>query len=355
MPQQHEMFEPPPLTVTPAPGAIEPRLWIKRLAIWKTQGGEKIRDIELAPGLNIIWSPDGAFRSPSGEDERAIGHGSGKTLFCRLIRYCLGEDRFSTEEQRASIASAFLDGIVGAEIMLDGTNWAVVRPLGSRRRHVAIPGGDLDEIAAGGGNSTGIEPLLQAIEQNIVTPAVRELLRTGADGAVWPVALAWLARDQECRFDDLLDWRSPSSESNSPMPASGREKGPRLEALRAFLGAITLDERNAREREYNLDERRRTLEQEIGHRRWQLGRTQARLAGDLGLEPPLPEMPLLLDVMRKVANERFVAASKVPTGDSGELRVAREELKAAQTDWARLEGERVRNRSYAAGRRTRLA
>ena len=200
MPQQHELFEAQPLAVTPAPGAEGPRLWVKRLVIWKTPGGEKIRDIELAPGLNVVWSPDGAFVNSLGVEEKTIGHGSGKTLFCRLIRYCVGEDRFSTEEQRERIGSAFPDGIVGAEVMLDGTCWAVVRPLGVRRRHVAIANGNLDEIAAGEGSSTGVEPLIHAIEKSIITPAVIELVRARSEGAVWPVALAWLTRDQECRI-----------------------------------------------------------------------------------------------------------------------------------------------------------
>lgn len=57
----------------------------------------------VRPGLNIVWSPDGADDAASAGQENAIGHGSGKTLFCRMIRYCLGEDRFATEAQREQI------------------------------------------------------------------------------------------------------------------------------------------------------------------------------------------------------------------------------------------------------------
>jgi hypothetical protein len=177
MPQQHEMFEPPKLSlIVPAAGQKEPRLWVRRLAIWEAPGGEKIRDISLRSGLNIIWSPDGFDDSGAG-GVRAIGHGSGKTLFCRLLRYCLGEQRFADETQRERIAVAFPNGIVGAEVMLDGVCWAVVRPLGIRRRHVAIADGNLDEIAAGDGATTSIDPLIEAIEQNIVTPGVAGLAR----------------------------------------------------------------------------------------------------------------------------------------------------------------------------------
>lgn len=339
MPQQPDLLGPLPLTLTPAKGLAGPRLWVRRLVIWKEPGGEKIRDVTLRPGLNIIWSPDGGEAGHEG----AIGHGSGKTLFCRLLRYCLGEDRFATEAQRERIGAAFLNGIVGAEVMLDGTCWAIVRPLGARRRHMAVPNGNLDEIAAGEGGSTGIEPFIDALDQSIITPAFADLVRPRTDGPAWPIALAWLTRDQECRFDDVLDWRSPTSDSDTPMPASGREKGPRLEALRALLMAITPEEQETRALAARLDEQRRTLDQEIGHRRWEIDRARTRLISALGLtEQTLPELPLLIDVMRKAAGERVAAATKLPASGPAQLANARAEYEAARSEWDHLEGERIR-------------
>ncbi|WP_413618474.1 hypothetical protein [Gluconacetobacter sacchari] len=302
-----------------------------------------MRDIELRPGLNIVWSPDGADDAALAGQSNAVGHGSGKTLFCRLIRYCLGEDRFATEPQRDRIGTAFLNGIVGAEVILDGTCWAIVRPLGVRRRHMAVPGGNLDEIAAGEGASTGMEPFVEAIDQQIITTALAQLVRPQGNGPIWPIALAWLTRDQECRFDDVLDWRSPTSDSDSPMPASGQEKGPRLEALRSFLMAITPEEQATRGEVSSLSEARRVLDQEIGHRRWEIERTQTRLVAGLGLEgQSLPEMPLPIDLMRRSASTRLASAIKIPTGGDAELAAAREQREAARNEWARLEGERIR-------------
>ena len=343
MPRQPDLIGPRPLTVSPIAGLTEPRLWLRRLAIWKEPGGEKLRDTTLRPGLNIIWSPDGADDAGSAEQANAIGHGSGKTLFCRLIRYCLGEDRFATESQRDRIGTAFLNGVVGAEVMLDGTRWAIVRPLGTRRRHMAVPNGNLDEVAAGEGTSTGIEPFIEAVDQSIITTALAELVRPRSEGPIWPIALAWLTRDQECRFDDVLDWRSPASESNSPLPASGQEKGPRLEALHAFLMAIKPEEQRTRTEVNSLTEQRRVLDQEIGHRRWEIERTQARLLTALDLEGrSVPDMPLLIEVMRRSATERLAAASQVPAGDGGELAAAREQHEVALQEWMRLDRERIR-------------
>ena len=342
MPQQHEMFDPPKLSLTVPAGLKEPRLWVRRLAIWEAPGGQKIRDIELRPGLNIIWSPDG-FDDDSGNGVRAIGHGSGKTLFCRLLRYCLGEQRFADETQRERISVAFPNGIVGAEVMLDGVCWAVVRPLGIRRRHVAIADGSLDEIAAGDGATTSIDPLIEAIEQSIVTRGVAGLARLQPGQKAWPIALAWLSRDQECRFDDVLDWRSPASGSDAPLPASGRETGPRREALRAFLTAITEEEQQARRNEEALRTDVANAEREISYLDWDRDRRHARLIDQLGLaEQTLPEMPLLLEVFQKAVDAQLAGAAQLPTGDLTELGKARKALLDAREELRRTDEERIR-------------
>ncbi|MGE0005654.1 MAG: chromosome segregation protein SMC [Parvibaculaceae bacterium] len=342
MPQQHEMFDPPKLSLTVPAGLKEPRLWVRRLAIWEAPGGQKIRDIALRPGLNIIWSPDG-FDDDSGSGVRAIGHGSGKTLFCRLLRYCIGEQRFADESQRERIAVAFPNGIVGAEVMLDGICWAVVRPLGIRRRHVAIANGNLDEIAAGDGATTSIDPLIEAIEQSIVTLGIADLARLQPGQKAWPIALAWLTRDQECRFDDVLDWRSPLSGSDAPLPASGRETGPRREALRAFLTAITEEEQQTRRTEEALRTDVANAEREISYLDWDRGRRHTRLIGQLGLaEQTLPEMPLLLEVFQKAADAQLAAAAQLPIGDMAELSKARKALQDAREELRRTDEERIR-------------
>lgn len=336
------MFEPPKLSLLPALGRTGPRLWVRRLSIWKEPGGELIRTVELRPGLNIIWSPDGADNTFGGDAEPQIGHGSGKTLFCRLLRYCLGEQRFADEEQRQRIAAAFPNGIVGAEVMVDGVCWAVVRPIGNRRRHVAIPNGNLDDVAAGDGPTTSIDPLIESIEQSIISPSVAMLFRTQPGQKAWPIALAWLTRDQECRFDNVLDWRSPSSGSDAPIPASGREAGPRRDALRAFLMAITEDEQEVRKAEERLNVEVEAAKRELSHLDWDLKRRRDRLIVELGLAgQTLPEMPFLADVMRQEADSRLADAAKLPSGDKAELMTAREALQKAQAEFHRLDEERI--------------
>jgi hypothetical protein len=309
---------------------------VRRLKIRKEPGGEVIRDIELRPGLNIIWSPDGDDDPDGGG--RAIGHGSGKTLFCRLLRYCLGEVRFADEVQRDAISTAFLNGVVGAEVMLDGVCWAVARPLGIGRKHFAVEAGNLDVVAKMEGTATGIELLIDAIEAAILGDGTSRLARLSAGQRAWPIALAWAARDQECRFDDVLDWRSSASGSDAPQPASGDAKGPRLLAMRAFLNAITDEEQAARRGEQDLATQLDQAKRQRSFLEWDQARRVERLVRDLDLgDTSLPDMPLLLDSLKSAAKERLAAVTRLPSGGDAELDEARRILQDARSTLRNIE------------------
>ena len=336
MPPPDDLFPEPPLSVEVPADLTQPRLWVRRLKIWAEPDGEVIRDIELRPGLNIIWSPDGG--DDPGGSPAAIGHGSGKTLLCRLLRYCLGETRFADELQRDAISTVFLNGVVGAEVMLDGICWAVARPLGVNRKHFAIEGGDLDTVASMEGAATGIEPLLDAIETSILGNQTAQLARLPSGQKAWPVALAWASRDQECRFNNVLEWRSPASESDAPQPASGEAKGPRLLALRAFVNAITEEEQAARSREQKLASELDDAKRQKSFLEWDQQRRIERLIRDLGLDgESLPEMPLLVESLESVAEERLAAAAKLPAGDKAEVAEERRSLQEARNRLRELE------------------
>jgi len=90
--------------------------------------------------------------------------------------------------------------------------------------------------------------------------------------------------------------------------------------------AITPEEQATRGEVNSLSEERRVLDQEIGHRRWEIERTQNTARDDLDLEgQSLPEMPLLIDVTRRSVSARLASASKVPTGGDAELAATREQ------------------------------
>ena len=101
------------LELEPEAGRSEQRLWVRRFVI-RSEPGVMLREIHLRPGLNIIRAPDPADRVAVSGGDDTVGHGSGKTLLCRLLRYCLGEDRFAPAEQRARIAGAFPEAMESA-------------------------------------------------------------------------------------------------------------------------------------------------------------------------------------------------------------------------------------------------
>ena len=322
MPLQRELFE-QRLDIQPPADASGPRLWVRRVVIWSEPGGEAIRDVELRPGFNIVWTPD----------DKGIGHGAGKTLFCRLLRYCLGEDRFAPDDQRAQIGTAFPNGLVGAEIILDGVCWAIIRPLGIRRRHLAVPNGNLEELAEIESPSTGLEPFLDAIERAFLPVELASLIPGNrADRRGWPIALAWLMRDQECRFHGVLDWRSTESESDSP--ARGLNKTEKLDALRVFLQAITPEEQLKRQEVATLDESRNAFETEVGHRQWQIDQAKATLIPALGLtEDIFTDGSLAKNVLLEAAQKQTDEASQIPSEESSNnIEQLKKEFDTAQAE-----------------------
>lgn len=327
MPKQpDDLFGGAKFSLTPDRTRSEPRLWVRRLAIWREPGTPPIRDFSFRPGLNIVWSL--SVRETTGEHEGAIGHGSGKTLLCRLIRYCLGERRFAPEDQRTAIGARFLEGFVGAEVVLDGTCWAIVRPLGHRQRHVAVANGNLDEIAAGEGVHTGMEPFVTAVEAAFFTPENIDLI---PGKQAWLTELAWLSRDQECGFDKVLEWRDAASGSESPARSLATDEA-KLFALRVFLKAITPEERALGDEIKEMESERDRAKQEAAHREWETEDKKRRLVAELGLKETDLDGALAADALKRAARKRFAEVARVSPNsghiDPGPLR---SELKDART------------------------
>ena len=326
---QPDLLPPSGLAVKPEPGRREPRLWVRRLVIWGAPG-TIIREIVLRPGLNILWSPDPADGGENAETESAFGHGSGKTLFCRLLRYVLGEDRFSADDQRFRIAKAFPEGLVGAEVMIDGTQWAVLRPVGTDRQHYAVSGVDLEQLLAGEYPATGIEPLLQALESRLLSADVVTSMPLERLLQAWLLALAWLSRDQECRFDKVLDWRSADSDSDSP--ARGLSATKLLDALRALIGAITPDECRLRAEIGEIENRHKEIAQEAAQQAWEADRRRKSLIEELGLTTnDLPPGRLAVQPLQQAARANLARLATVsPDVDVTDLAALRSPTDAAR-------------------------
>lgn len=328
---QHDLFPRPAFSITPEAGRNGPRLWVRRLVIWR-EPGAIIRSIDLKPGLNIVWSPD-----PGASETAPIGHGGGKTMFCRLLRYCLGEDGFAPEGQRRSIWDKLPNGHVGAEIILDGQIWVVVRALGVRRHDVVSKGGSLDDAVREGATATGIGPLRDAITQAIIGDAAKLIPLTIGEAAAWEAGLAWVTRDQECRFGHHLEWRDPHTDSRSPV--RGRSMEDRLAVVRSLIGALTRDEITTQQQEDEEDKKEKTLQAEIGRLDWQISRARTNLTNSLGSGAgPMAGLGLDVTHFKTAAATRYAEALKLPVASTAtDLTHARTDRDKAADELRRLE------------------
>ena len=339
MPRQPDLFERAALSVKPPPGVTQPALWVRRLIIWRAPG-DSVRTIELGPGLNFIWSPDPAdVQGP--REEGDLGHGAGKTLFCRLLRYCLGEDRFAPEAQRMSIGSAFLNGWVSAEVMLNGALWGVLRPLGVGRGHFAVQGVLPERLFDRLDKPTSMKPLLQAIEDQILTRDVAMRMPGSPSHDAWRVALAWLTRDQECRFDHVLDWRSADSDSESPVRAMS--KGRLQDAMRVLIGAIATEEIALQDSVSARGEAHKALLLEVSRRQWSCERARRDIIQTLGLNvAEVPEGKLGIESLQQAARQHLSKVSQVSPGvDVSDLDELRRRYRDAEKRVSELSNKRA--------------
>jgi hypothetical protein len=300
----HDLFSRPAFSLTPEPERAGPKLWVRRLVIW-SEPTNIIRDVALNPGLNIIWSPD------SESTNAPIGHGSGKTSFCRLLRFCLGEDSFAPDQLRHRIGERFPKGYVGAEIMLDGEVWVVLRGLGERRRDTVIKGGSLDNVFQTDLAPTGIEILRQALTKGIIGDAVKTMPHDIGEQGSWKALLAWVTRDQECRFSHPLSWRDPNSDSLSPVRHLSNTD--RLFIVRALIGALTANEIDAQKNEEIEKNDLSAQRTHLSRLKWQIERVRKSLVESLGENAGLePGVPMEVSAFKSAASRRLQEALKLP-------------------------------------------
>lgn len=221
----------------------EPPIWISRIEIWESlDADEPIRVVNLQRGLNIVWAPDVI---PEGEEvegppETITGHCAGKSLFTRLLRYCLGEKTFAPKEVQLAIRDEFNSGYVFGEIHLDGNVWAVARPLGNSRKSYAKKNGTLNELLMDPSSRSDYEEFRSVLDDRINSFPVGLIPGRQMRPIKWPMQLAWAARDQYCHFENIHTWRSPRSGSE-PLSFEKPKEDP-VFLIRLLLGLITGDE-----------------------------------------------------------------------------------------------------------------
>ncbi len=315
--QSHLRF-PSERSIEPSKDRPTPVIWVRELRLVRDlkADSEVIRSLILKPGLNILWAKP-ADRSKTAQlyEDGMSGHATGKTTFCRLMRYVLGEDNYGNSALRDGVRAKFNNaGWVVAEVYVEGNPWVVGRPLGLGPHPFAIPGRTLDRLFD---DSVRVpfEDYRKAIEQAVLSPLpVKRFASTGVP-ITWAHVLPWLARDQECRYSSLDDWRNKMSESESP----GSSGGDRQYLMRAVLALVSEREQSEMESHAKLLAKNKHSEALLPKLQHQASIDRERLKIALGVQLPdlgdslfYQAVKTELDMRTKVLDTE---ASKLPGTD----------------------------------------
>jgi hypothetical protein len=218
----------------------EPVLWFRELRILrKLEAGNRneVRRVTLRRGLNIVWATPEESDEPELYGDGLSGHASGKTLFCRILRYLLGEPNYGPEALEKAVNDKFEHELWAvAEVFVEKQLWLVARPLAGSAHRFVIKGGTIDELLAGNVDHDDFKGFLDAIEDKVCTP-ITEATEANEQFR-WRFLLPWLARDQECRFSSLTEWRSSMAESDNPLTSVAGQQ----ELMKATLGLLDAEE-----------------------------------------------------------------------------------------------------------------
>jgi len=241
-------------------GRTRPLVWVKRLVLFKSLDPlEPIREIHFTTGLNIIQG-----ESDESDEAFQTGHGIGKTTVCRLIRYCLGEKSYGQRHVIEEVRHCFPDAYAGAVVVLDGSEWAVLRPLGQRVREFALEGvapEDLTQVQGARRYDAFIERLSSLVLADL---PVNDAL-TGEQALHWLQVLAMCSRDQESRYDRFWNWRHTRSESGTPK--FGKPKVDAGLCVRLILGLLDPAENGLRKRLEQIEVTLERMNAEIRRKR----------------------------------------------------------------------------------------
>jgi hypothetical protein len=239
----------------------EPDVWVRRVVIYEVLKPDPvtIRDVQLTKGLNVVWAEE-----PDADDSTAeiTGHSAGKTSFCRLLRYVLGEKTFGTKANTEMIQRSFPGGYVAAELFVRNGLVSVIRPIGNGKSSYFKVGANIEELLVDRSQSANEDNY----PEKIGLVGLLDHLDTGMLGRMnhpiqWGHVLAWCTRDQEARFQNIHEWRSPRSESN--WPNFRFTKSDPLFVMRTLLGLFEQDELKGEEELSALQKEQEKLEKQL--------------------------------------------------------------------------------------------
>lgn len=268
-----------------------PRLWVRRLLLFESpeKRDTPIRDIPFRRGLNIVWGVE--LSDDAGMDDAhpvtLSGHSVGKTTLCRLIRYCLGESTFGNPGAMLRIRSTFPEGWVGMELTAADQEWSVLRPFGQGRESKAGQGISASQLFDASREENPFNEFLEHLKSSLMGELRSSHPPNSMKSYEWKHLLAWMARDQEARFQSLHDWRSPRSGSDTPRFDKPKEHA--LYMIRLVLDLVQDDElrfaRSIAESEKELAQEESRIEELRSEPKYRLKTQEQELKTRLRLQP----------------------------------------------------------------------
>ena len=273
----------PPRQVQPASVRSEPCVWLRKLCVVSAlQPGPEhlVRSIAMRRGLNILWAPPKQVDNNALFRDATAGHTAGKTTFCRLIRYVLGEQTFAAEGTRRRIRERFTSGWVLGEVVVAGKLWTAARPFAVGAHPFAVRAAAVEDVLDGEVERLDFQTFLEALEAASVAALPAGKFPTTDVAVRWDHLLPWLARDQECRFADLLEWRHSGASSGAPSLSTDD----RQFLVRSVLGLISNEERAEQQRNAQLVAQKKEAERRQPLLAYQASVDHGRVQALLGMQ-----------------------------------------------------------------------
>lgn len=297
MAEQKSLLPHPPAEMPkPDSGRRSPTLWVREIGIFKTlEEGNEVRRIKLRTGLNILWAKPEEESGPVRLYEPGLsGHASGKTTFCRMLRHLLGEKHFANELVTRGIREHFPGGWILGEVLINDSLWLVGRPFTLGAHPFCVREVTIDDYLRDRPASQNFQLYIEELETATVNSLSVKYLPKSGELARWSHLLQWLARDQECRFIQITDWRSKLSRSDSPELAVDDQHS----LMRAVVGVLGEEERGEIERNAKLNREKEKVTAETPLLQQQAKTDHKRLERALRRELPTPDDPLLVESVR---------------------------------------------------------
>ncbi len=229
----------PKKQLSPDSDRTAPALWVRE--VWflrKFEADGVLRRISLRRGLNILWSKPTEGDTPLFENEKLSGHTAGKSTFCRILRWLLGEASFGDEGLQTSIRRGLGDGGAAAEIVVNGRTWLVWRQFAKYSQPHCCPDSGLDELFSPDLQPAPFSDYLAALASLVDQETKATILPAARKPISWGHILPWLTRDQDCHLSSPLKWRDTASDSN----AMGTSAADRVAITRAVMHTLGSEE-----------------------------------------------------------------------------------------------------------------